>query len=394
MAPDQGRIWSGTFRQSDQVIFSQRETAMSRNENRKNIWAVIGGGNGGQSAAAHLAVMGYPVRIYDVLPETISAIDKQGGIHVDGAVTGFGPVEKATLKMEEAVEGADVIMVIAPALYHRDIAEKMAPSLQSGQIILIHPGATMGAIEFRQVCREKGAPVESIIVAEAQSLLYACRAKTPGHAHINGMKQTLAIAALPSSRTNEAVKVISEAFPQIYGASNVLETSLTNLNAVMHPGPSLLNVSLIESELAWEYYMDGITPSIGSYAERLDLERLALGKAVNLELPGVLQMYRTLYGVDKPTLSETVKEVKAYRGIAGQKRIDTRYVLEDIPMGLVPMASLGEQLGVPVPMISTIIDLGSFLLQKDFVSQGRTMKKLGLDGLDASGLTEFVTHGA
>lgn len=366
---------------------------MSKKEGQKNSWAVIGGGNGGQSAAAHLAVMGYPVRIYDVVPDTINAIKEQGGIHVDGAVEGFGPVEKATLNMAEAVEGADVIMVIAPALYHRDIAEKMAPSLKAGQIILIHPGATFGAIEFRQVCKEKGAPVESLIVSEAQSLLYACRAKKAGHAHINGMKQSLAIAALPSSKTKEAVEVISEAFPQMYGAKNVLETSLTNLNAVMHPAPSLLNVSLIESKHDWEYYMEGITPSIGSYAERLDLERLALGKAVNLELPGVLQMYRTLYGVTKPTLSETVKEVKAYKGITGQKRIDTRYVLEDIPMGLVPMASLGDQLGVPVPMIRTTIDLGSYLLEKDFVGQGRTMERLGLAGLDAEGLLGFVTNG-
>lgn len=366
---------------------------MSEKTIRKTKWAIIGGGNGGQSAAGHLAVMGYPVRIYDVVPDTIKAIADQGGINVEGAVEGFGPVEKATLDMDEAVKGADVIMVIAPALYHRSIAEKMAPSLSPGQIVFIHPGATFGAIEFRQVCREKGAPIDSIIVSEAQSLLYACRAKKAGHAHINGLKQTLAMAALPAAKTKEAVDVISEAYPQMYAARNVLETSLTNLNAVMHPGPSLLNVSIIESEHSWEYYMDGITPTIGSYAEKLDLERLALGKAVNLELPGVLQMYNTLYGVDKPTLSETVKEVKAYKGITGQKRLDTRYVLEDIPMGLVPMASLGKQLGVPVPIIQTTIDLGTILLNRNFSGEGRTMEKLGLSGLGVPGLLDFVTNG-
>jgi len=366
---------------------------MSEKNIRKTTWAVIGGGNGGQSAAAHLSVMGFPVRIYDVVPETIRAINKQGGIYVEGAIEGFGPVEKATLNMKEAVQGADVIMIIAPALYHRKIAEEMASSLVPGQIVFIHPGATFGAIEFYQVCKLKGVPIESIIVSEAQSLLYACRAKTPGNAHINGLKETLAVAALPASKTKNAVEVINEAFPQMYAAKNVLETSLTNLNAVMHPGPSLLNVSIIESKHAWEYYMDGITPTIGSYAERLDLERLALGKAVNLELPGVLQMYRQLYGVDKPTLSETVKEVKAYKGIIGQKRIDTRYVLEDIPMGLVPMASLGAQLGISVPIIQTTIDLGTLLLKKDFISEGRTMERLGLNDMDAGRLIEYVTKG-
>ena len=360
---------------------------------RKKTWAVIGGGNGGQSAAAHLGVNGFPVRIYDVVPETISAIAEQGGIHVDGAVNGFGPVEKATLNMEEAVTGADVIMVIAPALYHRSIAETMAPFLSPGQIVFVHPGSTFGAVEFRQVFKERGAPVESLIVAEAQSLLYACRVKSPGHATINGMKQALAVAAIPASRSGETVEVLRLAFPQMYAAKNVLETSLTNLNAVMHPGPSLLNVSMIESEHEWEYYRNGITPSIGRYAEQLDKERCALGRAVDLELPSVLDMYKTLYGVEKPTLSETVKQVKAYEGIKGQKRLDTRYVLEDIPMGLVPMASLADQIGVKVPMIKTTIQLGNYLLDKDFYSNGRTMERLGLAGLGAKELIQALTAG-
>lgn len=366
---------------------------MKDNDKRKTSWAVIGGGNGGQSAAAHLAVMGFSVSIYDIDPKTIHAIDEQGGIYVEGAVEGFGPIEKATTSIDEVVKGADVIMIIVPALYHRSIAKEMAPSLRPGQIVFIHPGATFGAIEFRQECKKRGAPIESVIIAEAQSLLYACRLRKAGHTHINGMKETLAVAAIPASKTDEVVEVLNPAFPQMHGVKNVLETSLTNLNTIMHPAPSLLNVSIIESKHQWEYYMDGITPSIGSYAERLDKERLALGRAVELTLPSVLQMYHDLYGVDDTTLSGAVRKVKPYRGISGQKRLDTRYVLEDIPMGLVPMVSLGEQLGVPVPMMRNIIELGNFLLEKDFFKEGRTMERLGLTGLNAPDLVEAVSNG-
>jgi opine dehydrogenase len=70
--------------------------------------------------------------------------------------------------------------------------------------------------------------------------------------------------------------------------------------------------------------MNGITPSIGAFVETLDTERLALGKAVGLELLSVREMYTQLYGVNEPTLSESVKQVSAYKGIKGQKRIDTR----------------------------------------------------------------------
>jgi opine dehydrogenase len=59
-------------------------------------WAIIGGGNGGQAMAGHLALLGERVRLFDVFSDTVDAIGRQGGIKVTGAVNGFGPLEFAT----------------------------------------------------------------------------------------------------------------------------------------------------------------------------------------------------------------------------------------------------------------------------------------------------------
>ncbi len=357
----------------------------------RNIWAVIGGGNGGQSAAGHLGTMGYDVRLYDVVQETVDAISEAGGIHVKGAVEGFGPVSCASTEMAEVIEGADIIMVIAPAIYHRAIAGEMAKSITSSQIVFIHPGATLGAVEFRQVFKQAGLDVGAMTIAEAQSLMYACRVTTPGHATINGIKERLAVAAVPASKTEEATAQIADAFPRMHAASNVFETSLTNLNAIMHPAPSILNISLIESGRDWEYYRDGITPTIGKFLEAMDQERVALGKALGLELKDVKEMYKDFYGAEAETLSEIVRSVDAYRGIKGQKHFDTRYILEDIPTGLVPMVSLSAQLGLDAKMMETTCRLGSYLIGHDLISEGRTMKNLGIDGLSAGELIEMIS---
>jgi len=356
----------------------------------KPVWAVIGGGNGGQSAAGHLGILGFPVRLYDIFEETIREIKNRGGVKVGGVVEGFGPVELATTSIKDAVYGAEVIMVIAPALVHKDIARSLAPHLKAGQIIFIHPGATFGAIEFYREFATAGAPVNNLTIYEAQSLLYACRSESPGVVSIKGIKQKLVVAALPASKTEAAVAVLAEAFPQMIPGINVLETGLTNLNAMMHPGPSLLNTSLIESNHEWKYYLEGITPTIGNFVERLDKERVALGKAVGLELLGVLAMYHEMYGVEAPTLSETVRLNPAYKDIQGQKKVDTRYILEDIPMGLVPMVSLARKLGVPCRMMETIIRLGEDVLEKDLTSTGRTLESLGLADMSSAELMAFV----
>jgi len=365
----------------------------SRNITLRPVWAVIGGGNGGQAAAGHLGTMGYRVRLYDIIDETIQAINERGGIDLSGEVTGFGPVEFASGDLSKVMEGADIIMVITPALAHRELAGSIAEFLRKGQIVFIHPGATFGALEFRQVFLQKGVNINSITLCEAQSLIYACRANDPGSVSVKGIKRQLAVAALPAARTKDVVAVLNTAFPQIVPALNVLETSLTNLNAVMHPAPSLLNLSLIESGRDWKYYLDGITPTIGTFIENLDKERVALGNAVGLKLPTVLEMYKTMYGVCAPTLSETVKLNKAYWEIQGQKRIDTRYVLEDIPMGLVPMVSLAEIFEVKTDFMTTVCKLGSLILNQDLISNGRTMERLGLGGMSKKDILELVKHG-
>lgn len=342
--------------------------------------------------SGHLALMGFAVRIYDIFPQTIDAIHSAGGIQVDGAVNGFGQIELATTDIAQAVAGADIVMIVAPAVAHRSIAASCAPHLAEGQIIFIHPGATGGALEFNKVLLDQQCD-QSITLAEAESLLYACRSPKPGHATIFGIKNELMVAALPASATADVVKRLNSAFPQLYAGTNVLETSLSNANAMMHPGPTLLNTSLIESSADWLYYWDGITPSIGAFVEALDEERVAVARAFGLDIPDIQQWYQDHYGVRGDTLSDTVKQNQAYAQVKGQKTLHTRYLLEDIPTGLVPMAFLGKLAGVGVDRMETVIKLGEFLTGQDLTSTGRTLENLGLAGMTTADIQVFLNTG-
>lgn len=355
-------------------------------------WTIIGGGNGGQSLAGHLGLMGFAVRIYDIFPATIAAIQDQAGITVDGAVEGFGPVELATTHLDQAVAGADIVMVVTPATAHRSLAAECASLLADGQVLFIHPGATGGALEFIKILKQQGCTAD-ITLAESNSLLYACRSSAPGRASIFGIKKQLRVAALPASRNTRVLAMLNTAFPQMSAARNVLETGLDNPNAMMHPAPTLLNTSQIESGRDWLYYWDGITASIGAFVEAMDKERLALGAAFGLQLTPILQFYRQAYGVRADTLSEAVKLNPAYEKVHGQKDLRTRYLLEDIPTGLVPMVSLGRALAVDVGRMETIIKLGEYILGEDLMTTGRTLEQLGLAGMTVPEILHFLETG-
>jgi opine dehydrogenase len=336
--------------------------------------------------------MGFSVKLYDIVHETVLTVQEKGGIELQGAVEGFGKIELATTRMAEAVSDADLIAVVTPAIAHRSIAAECAPLLKDGQVVFLHPGATGGALEFKKVLTDRHCRAK-VTIAESNSLIYACRSPQPAKAVILAIKKELMAAALPATENRRVLDLLNQAFPQIRSARNVLETSLGNPNAMMHPAPSVLNTSMIESGRDWLYYWDGITPSIGDFVETIDQERLSLASAFGLDLPSIREWYRISYGAAGGNLTEIVRNTQAYAGVMGQRSLRTRYLLEDIPMGLVPMVSLGRLAGVDVGRMESVVRLAGFLVGEDFVATGRTVDTLGLSGMSTAAIVRFVETG-
>lgn len=345
-------------------------------------FAIIGAGNGGQSFAGHLSLLGFPVSLWDIEKEKVEALQRCGSITLSGAVEGKVEIPRITGDICEAVRGANIIMVVIPTVYQRATAVTMAPALTDGQVIVLNPGATGGALEVRNTLKEAGIKA-SVVVAETDTLLYACRSPRAGEAIIYGIKEHVDVAALPGSESAKVVALLNAALPQFKPVPGVLFTSLKNTNAMMHPGPTLLNTGRIECKASFEYYSEGLTPSIARVVEKLDAERVAIGRALGFEIASIHDFYRTSYGVDGPNLYEQVQKVRAYEGIKGPTSLNTRYLFEDIPTGLVPLSCLGKALGVKTPTMDAVVELGNSLLARDFRSEGRTLERLGLAGMTA-----------
>ena len=124
-------------------------------------FCVLGAGHGGMAMAGHLSMMGVAVNVYNRSEPRIAPIRLTGGIELSGAVEGFGPISIATTDIAEAINGIDVLMVVVPANGHRFMAEKVAPHLRDGQIIVLNPGRTGGALEFRHVLKQNGVTATS-----------------------------------------------------------------------------------------------------------------------------------------------------------------------------------------------------------------------------------------
>lgn len=343
--------------------------------------------------AGHLAIMGFGVNLWNRSPERVEHVARRGGIEVEGEVEGFGTPRVATPDIRQAVRDVDVVMVVTPAYAHADLARLLTPVLREGQIVVLNPGRTGGALEFTHILRKRRKKAD-ILVAEAQTLIYISRHLEPTKAHIFQVKSEVPVAALPGYRTAEVLRALHPAFPQFVAGGNVLQTSLDNIGAIFHPAVTVLNAARIESTHGdFEYYLEGITPSLARVLERLDEERLRVAYALGIRAHRAKDWIYQAYASTGATLYEAIQATPGYKGVRAPALINHRYIMEDVPMSLVPVASLGDHLGVEVPTIKSVIHLASLMTGQDFWGTGRTIERMGLSDLGVREIRLLAVEG-
>ncbi len=394
--------------------------------NKRKI-AVLGAGHGGRAMAAYLAIIGCDVNLYNRTPENIQIIQPLGGLFLryspeleesifpegillegtkklDAEITHeyeltpvterpfeediksiFGKLNKISSDIKEVIEDRNLIMVAVPATGHKYIAEKCAPYLKDGQTIIYN------------FYKGKDQKPPDVTVAEAQTFIYASRRFRPRSVRILGVKNSVDIAAIPSYKTKDIVEIIEEAYPQFTPINNVLETSLGNLGGVFHVPITILNATRIDRRVEFEYYVDGITEHTASIIEDVDKERLAIAKAMGVNVISARWWLYRSYGSEGADLYEAIQNTHAYKGIESPHSVNHRYIWEEVPTSLVPLSSLGKKINMPTPMIDSFIHQATSLLRKDlnidFFERGRTMEKLGLANMSIDEIKEFVETG-
>ena len=356
--------------------------------------AVIGAGNGGTAIAAYLAGKGVQVNLCDLFPQYLEGIRDNGGIDLTlNGQTSHQTMNLVTASVPEAIAGVQLIMVVTPSFTHKMIAEAAAPALTDGQAVVLNPGRTGGALEFLNTVRSLGC-TSDITVAETQTLIYSCRKTGPASVEIYGVKKEVALGAFPANRTQSVLDLLGLYYPQFTPAKNCLETSLSNIGALFHPTPVLLNIGRIESDPdGFRYYWDGISPSVTTLIKALDAERMAVAAAFGVAILSAEEWLKQSYDTYGDNLYELLQHNQAYGDIQAPKTIDARYVTEDVPMSLVPISALGQVAGVPTPNIDAVISLTSTIYNRDFRAEGRCAANLGLEGMSLEQVAHFFETG-
>ena len=243
---------------------------------------------------------------------------------------------------------------------------------------MINPGYFSTAYVLKH-CKNK-----DITIVEAQSSFIDCRIKEPGliRAGFRNVRNPLGI--YPFKNRDYAIEKLEKlGFPFVY-LNSVVEAALHNPNLIVHTVGAIMSIPRIEKTNGdYCMYHEVFTPSVWKILEQLDAEKMDVLEKLGFDRLPYVEACKFRNSLDD---SREGKEVFFWYAAMptrakGPVVVDSRYISEDVPQGLVMMEAIAKQLGVNTPVCTSLIELASAALGRDMRFEGRKPENLGEENI-------------
>ncbi len=349
--------------------------------------AVLGGGADARLIAALCLAEGGDVTLFTAYGAELSALRSSSGIGLRGA----GPVGtynvdsgttaiKTTAQLDDAVDGADVLFLTGPVHKQRTYAMVLADHLTDGQVLVLAPGRSLGALETAWMLRIGGCTAD-VTVVEAQGLPYWI--DEAGSILNLSVAGNVPAATLPSGRT-DVLDALARYLPNLQPMDSVLSSGFADGSALVE-FPALLMSGPAIGSGAISVPMGGKPlPENENLASLIGEEQMRLIAAMAAERHAVARAFgvRNLPSAEDWTLT-VAGEVKGEVSRPNPDAAKSKQLLRDGVIGsLVPLLSAAELAGVAAPVTQSMVTLASAVLGADVAAAGRRLDTIGVTASD------------
>ncbi|MER9344533.1 NAD/NADP octopine/nopaline dehydrogenase family protein [Mesorhizobium sp. M0323] len=352
--------------------------------------SILGAGAIAYGLAACLAEAGHDPMLWSPSGERTKALATGQSLTATGAIEATVSVRIAK-DCKEAIAAADVVMVALPANGHKKVMDAAAPYLREGMPVIISSHSSFGALYLsRQLAELK---VRLPIVVWGTTLVTG-RQSGPTEVHVASVRQKVDVATLPFEAMDQGFELCTTLFgDRFVKRDGLLAIALSNLNPQNHLGIALLNLTRMEKGEQWSQ-AGNVTPAVGRFIEALDAERLAIAARFGIAVRTVEEHFSLSFHVPMGTVSEMNQEMdRQGRGGFGPTTIESRYVLEDVPFGLLPTVLLGKIGGKPAILHEAGIAIFSAAYGRDLKGDNDILPALGIEGIGKVDLENLCRKG-
>ncbi len=345
--------------------------------------AILGAGNAGSSVAADLTLKGHTVSL---IKTTDSMHNENYNYLINNKKIKLienNNIQEVTIdtvsKDLSLIRKSDVIIVYIQTNYHEALIKRIKPYLRDDHILILNPGYLSTAYVLKHCSNI------DLTIVEAQSSFIDCRIKEPGTVKISFRNARNPLGIYPQHKKEQTIKKLDLiGYPFEY-LTSVIDAGLHNPNLIVHTVGAIMSVPRIE-KTEGEYYMyrEVFTPSVWNIVEALDHEKMNVMERLGSKRVPYVQACKYRNTLDDSRDAKEVFEWYAQmpNPIKGPTQVDSRYITEDVPQGLVLLESLGRYYGIKTPVTSSLINIANAALQDDFRQNARTINSLTKKSLD------------
>lgn len=347
--------------------------------------AILGAGNAGCAVGADLSLKGHQVTLiktsHAMHDENFNYLLENDGKFV---INEFGEISetniyKVTRDLEE-ISNNEVVIIYIQTNYHKDLIKRIVKYFKDDQIILINPGYLSSAYILEYCDKD-------IIIAEAQSSFIDGRIMENGYFRVGFRNVRNPIGIYPTRRKEEAIEKLDKLDERFVYLDSIIEAAIHNPNMIVHTVGSVMSIPRIEiaKEDFCMYHEAYTRENIHTWKilEKLDDEKMDV-----LEKLGFERLSYENACKYRNSLDESIDAKEVFLDYAamdtrakGPVKVDSRYISEDVPEGLVMLESLAKVLEVKTPIATSLIEIASAALGRDLRKDGRSVESLGYDNI-------------
>ena len=344
--------------------------------------AVLGAGNAGCAVAADLSIKGFEVTLIKTSEhmhnDNYIFLEQNNGriTLIEGEEEKETQIYKITKNIQE-IKNQDMIIIYIQTKYHEDLIKRISKYLNEKQIVIINPGYLSTAYMLKY-CNKLP------IIVEAESSFIDCRIINPGIIKVGFRNVRNPVGVYPKSKTQDVKKRLKGLGYHLEYITTI-EAALHNPNMIVHTVGAVMSIPRIEKTNG-EYcmYHEVFTPSVWKILEGLDGEKMDIMEKLGFERLSYVEAckYRNSLNEERDAKEVFFWYAAMPSRAKGPTKVDSRYISEDVPEGLVMLETLGKELNISTSICTSLIEIASAALGRDLRKEGRTIDRLGKDNIN------------
>jgi opine dehydrogenase len=353
--------------------------------------AILGAGGVGLGMAALMCSKNIDVCLWGPSAKGVQALLDGRPIVCTGVLEGEFAAS-VTVDIAKAIKDAEIVVLAIPGNGHKGVIDLLAPHVCAGQLIAISSQMSLSALYLSsQLSRHN---TSCPISAWATTAITGHRPGS-GKVHISAVRKHIVTSTVQPEEYEGAARLLTGIFGDVFEhAPDLMAVTLANVNPPVHLAVSLSNLTRMEYGEEWGTY-HGISGAVGRLIEALDGERLTLGARFGHSVHTVQDHLHESFGLPMGSVAEmTAEQDRRRNGLPlGPATLDHRYVLEDVPFGIVPLVKIGRIADVAMPLHEAGLALISAFYGRRFSAENNILSNLAIDELSGEELLALCRKG-